>query len=98
MIIRILTEGQYRLEGEALTELDRLDDFLLDAVSAGNEKEFTTRLKEVVELVKNKGIKVPDTELVESDLIIPAPDTSLEEAKELFASYPRHLLQDGDGN
>jgi len=96
VIIRILSEGQYRLGGEALVELDRLDDFLLDAVSAGNEKEFTTRLQEVVELVKNRGTKVPDSELVESDLIIPAPDTSLEEAKELFASYPRHLL--GEGN
>ncbi len=92
MIIRVLTEGQYRLEGEALAELDRLDDFLLDALSAGNEAEFAARLQEVAALVRNKGKRVPDDELVESNLIIPAPDTSLEEARDLFAAYPRRLL------
>lgn len=92
MLIRILTEGQYRLEGEALVELDRLDDFLLDAVSAENEGLFTERLKEIVALIKSNGVKVPDNELVESELIIPASDTGLEEAKELFSAYPRDLL------
>ncbi len=93
MIIRILTEGQYKLEGNALLELDRMDNFLLDAVEAGDAKEFSRRLQEVVSLVKNKGENVPDSELVESDLIIPAPDTTLKEARDLFASYPRDLTQ-----
>ncbi|HHW40960.1 MAG TPA: hypothetical protein GXX19_07415 [Syntrophomonadaceae bacterium] len=93
MIIRILTEGQYKLEGDALVELDRMDNFLLDAVEAGDGKEFSRRLQEVVSLVKNKGENLPDSELVESDLIIPAPDTTLEEARDLFAAYPRDLRQ-----
>ncbi|MDH7577105.1 MAG: hypothetical protein QHH75_04590 [Bacillota bacterium] len=92
MIVRILTEGQYRLQGDALAELDQLDDFLLDAIEADDEGEFTAHLREVIALVQNKGERVSDTELVESDLIIPAPDTTLEEARELFATYPRNLL------
>ncbi|MDN5347949.1 MAG: hypothetical protein PWP65_1513 [Clostridia bacterium] len=92
MIIRILTEGQYKLEGEALTELDRLDDNLLDALAEGNPKTFSERFGEVLALVRERGSKIPDTDLVESDLILPAPDTTLEEARELFATYPRNLL------
>jgi len=91
VIIRILTEGQYKVAGDALAELDRMDNFLLDAIEAGDGKEFSKRLNDVVSLVKNKGEKVADTELVESDLIIPAPDTTLEEARDLFAAYPRDL-------
>ncbi|MGB9791343.1 MAG: PspA-associated protein PspAA [Thermacetogeniaceae bacterium] len=92
MIIRILTEGQYRLEGEALAELDRIDNSLLDALQKGDEAEFLKRLEEVVSFVKKRGEPLPDSELVESDLIIPAPDTTLEEARELFTSYPRDLI------
>ncbi|HHV34264.1 MAG TPA: hypothetical protein GXX59_01605 [Syntrophomonadaceae bacterium] len=91
MIIRILTQGQYTVEGNALVELDSIDDSLLDAVEAGDESQFTANLEKVVSFVQTKGVKVPDEELVESDIIIPAPDTSLEEARELFAGYPREL-------
>ncbi|WP_406677681.1 PspA-associated protein PspAA [Neomoorella carbonis] len=91
MIIRILSEGQYRLEGEALSELDRLDDKLLDALAAGNREEYDTNFREVLALIRGRGSRIPDTELVESDLILPAPDTTFEEARSLFADYPRHL-------
>lgn len=91
MIIRILAEGQYSLEGKALTELDAMDDFLLDAISAGDEKQFASHLQRVVELIRTKGEKIADEELVESDLVIPDPEISLEEARDLFADYPRDL-------
>jgi hypothetical protein len=91
LIIRILSEGQYRLEGEALSELDRLDDRLLDALEAGNPEEYDNSFREVLSLIRGRGIRIPDTELVESDLILPAPDTTFEEARNLFADYPRHL-------
>ncbi len=92
MIIRVLTQGQYTVEGNALVELDAMDDKLLDAVSAGEEDRFTSCLQDVVNFVQSKGKKLPDEELVESDLIIPASDTSLEEARALFANYPRNLV------
>ncbi|MGI9862098.1 hypothetical protein SDD30_12035 [Moorella naiadis] len=91
MIIRILTEGQYRLEGQALTDLDRLDDSLLDALAAGNQQEYESNFHEVLALIRGRGSRIPDTELVESDLILPAPDTTFAEARSLFADYPRQL-------
>ncbi|MBC7324832.1 MAG: hypothetical protein H5T99_05910 [Moorella sp. (in: Bacteria)] len=92
MIIRISTEAQYRLEGEALSALDRLDDRLLDALEAGNREEYERSFREVLALIRGRGSRLPDTELVESDLILPAPDTTFEEARSLFADYPRDLL------
>ncbi|HBG22844.1 MAG: hypothetical protein PHX16_06355 [Syntrophaceticus sp.] len=91
MIIRVLTEGQYKVSGGALSELDTLDDTLLDAVEADDESKFTAALHNVVSFVQTNGAKLPDEELVESDLIIPTPDTSLKEARELFTNYPRDL-------
>jgi len=91
VIIRILAEGQYRLKGEALGELDRLDDELLEAIANNDEEGFNRRFHEVLALIRERGTKIEDTELVESDLVLPAPDTSLEEARELFATYPEKL-------
>jgi hypothetical protein len=92
MIIRIMTEGQYKLEGQALTELDELDDSLLDAIERDDGEGFVARWQQVLDLVRQRSTKVEDAELVESDLILPAPDTTLDEARQLFASYPRQLV------
>jgi len=91
LIIRILTEGQYRLRGQALSDLDALDDKLLDALEAGNKEEFNDTFREVLALIRGRGIRISDSELAESDLILPAPETTFEEARELFADYPREL-------
>jgi hypothetical protein len=69
-----------------------MDNALLDAVAAGAKQQFAANLNKVVGFVQKNGIKIPDEELVESDLIIPAPDTTLQEAQELFVSYPRDLV------
>ncbi|MHB1421385.1 MAG: PspA-associated protein PspAA [Bacillota bacterium] len=91
MIVRISTEGQYEMEGQALAELDRLDDNLLDAIELGDHQQFLSCFHDVLALIRGRGSKLPDTELVESDLILPQPETTLEEARELFAAYPRVL-------
>ncbi|MBX6378211.1 MAG: hypothetical protein IRY95_06635 [Clostridia bacterium] len=92
MIIRILSEGQYRLPADVLAELDRVDDAVLDAVENGDAEAFRRSLQNVVDLVRQRGSRVADDELVESDLVLPPPDTTLEEARQLFADYPRHLV------
>jgi len=91
VIIRIATEGQYKVKGSALARLDELDDAVLDAIEAGDEKAFAEAFAAVVELIRTQGVPLADSELEESDLILPPPDTTLEEARELFVSYPRNL-------
>lgn len=92
MIIRIATEGQYEVKGAALVELDELDDSILAAIERNEAEQFQAALVKVVELVRSKGTRLPDASLQESDLILPPPDVSLEEARDMFTDYPQDLL------
>ncbi len=84
MIIRILTEGQYNMPGAYLDELNDLDNKLVDVVADEDREKFETALKKMLDLVRERGKPVPLDEIVESDLVLPEPDITLEEAEELF--------------
>ena len=84
MIIRILTEGQYSFPGAHIDELNDLDNHLVAVVQEENQVDFERLLKKMLDLVREKGTPVPLEELVESDLVLPAPDLTLLEAGELF--------------
>ena len=84
MIVRILTEGQYNLPGSYIDELNAIDNELVDVVADEDEEAFTSVLKRMLDLVREKGEPVPNDELVESDLVLPEPDITLREAEEMF--------------
>ncbi len=84
MIIRITTEGQYNLPGSFVDKLNEIDNQLVDAVEAADRTSFDDLLTQMLALVREHGSPLPVEELVESDLILPAPDTTLEEAQVLF--------------
>ena len=84
MIVRILTEGQYDLPGRYIDELNAIDNDLVEVVAAEDETEFGRVLKQMLDLVREKGSPVPIEELVESDLVLPEPDITLIEAEEMF--------------
>lgn len=92
MIIRIATEGQYELKGTALAQLDEMDDLILDAIAQNQPEAFATALTQVLNLIRGEGTRLPDASLQESDLILPPPDITFSEARELFADYPRDLV------
>ena len=84
MIVRILTEGQYNLPGAYIDDLNRIDNELVEVVAAEDKTEFERVLKQMLDLVREKGSPVPLDELVESDLVLPEPDITLLEAEEMF--------------
>ena len=84
MIIRIATEGQYNLPGSFVDQLNEIDNQLVEAVEAADRSAFNSLLKQMLDLVREHGSPLPVDELVESDLILPTPDTTLEEAQILF--------------
>ena len=84
MIIRIATEGQYNLPGAYVDQLNEIDNQLVEAVEAADRSGFDGLLKQMLDLVREHGSPLPVDELVESDLILPTPDTTLEEAQVLF--------------
>ncbi len=84
MIVRILNEGQYSLRGIYLDRLNKLDNQIVSVLASRDEKAFRNLLGEMLDVVRQRGKPLPVDELVESDLILPSPDITLQEAKRLF--------------
>ena len=84
MIIRILNEGQYSLNGHILSTLDELDSQLTEAIASNNESAFHQTFSQMLATVRSGGERLSDYTLSESELILPAPDTTIKEAQLLF--------------
>ena len=80
MIVRISTEGQYRLPEADAERLNALDNEAVEAVEAGDEDRFHEVFEQMLALVRSDGAPLGDDELEESDVILPPPDLSFVEA------------------
>jgi hypothetical protein len=85
VIVRIATEGQYDLGESALPELHELDSAAVAAGEAGDEASFHDVYARLLDYIRSHGSIVPDDGLVRSELILPPPDITLEEAREEFS-------------
>ncbi|WP_406127613.1 hypothetical protein [Streptomyces sp. NBC_00989] len=85
MIVRIMGEGQVRLADSHLTELNKLDDVLLTEVQNGDGPAFRQTLQALLAKVRELGDPLPDDSLEPSELILPSPDATLEEVRELLS-------------
>ena len=85
MIVRISTEGQYEIDEQDAAELGRLDDAAVAACEAHDEQAFHAAFAQLLEFVRSSGQAVHDDHLGGSDLILPPPDVTLEEARAEFS-------------
>ena len=86
MIVRISTEGQYQLpEGDA-GALDELDHKAVASCQGGDEQQFHDAFGELLEFVRSHGTPLGDDELSGSDVILPPPDSTLEDARAEFSA------------
>ena len=85
MIVRIMGEGQVRLDDVHVAELNKLDDELLAEMEHGDEAGFRRTLTALLEEVRRLGAPLPDDSLEPSELILPSPDASLEEVREMLS-------------
>jgi len=92
MIVRILNEGQWQLPEGALSDLNRLDDAVEEAVATDDEAELASALQALLDEVRTKGTRVPDEELSDSELILPAADSTLEDIRELLSTSDEGLV------
>jgi hypothetical protein len=84
VIVRLLGEGQFRVDDSLLTRLNELDTEVEKAVAAGDEAALWTGLQALAEAVRENGVKLADDDLAPSDAVIPPEDLSLDEARELM--------------
>lgn len=84
MIVRILGEGQFVVDDEAVEGLNMLDTEVERAVEEADEGLFARALPALLEEVRQSGRPVPDEDLVDSDLILPRSDSTLLEVTDLL--------------
>ena len=84
MIVRLLGEGQFRVDDSLIGRLNELDAEVEKAVAAGDERALWTGLQALADAVRENGVKLADDDLSPSDAVIPPEDLSLEEARELL--------------
>ncbi len=84
MIVRISSEGQFRLEASAKEHLDELDEAARAAADADDEAAFAASLTELLDYVRSSGEPLADDDLEGSDMILPPADITLAEAKAEF--------------
>ena len=84
MIIRIMGEGQFRVDSALFDTLNTIDNRIVEDVQKGNQQEYERSLAELIGCIQREGRRIVDTELVESDIIVPPADMTLAEARDVF--------------
>ena len=85
-IVRIMGHGQFSVDHKILQRLNEIDDLLVQLVRADrpNDNEFKKHLIELTKIVEQNGKQLDSKEIIQSDIILPSADLSLDEAKRLF--------------
>jgi hypothetical protein len=84
VIVRLMGEGQWRVDDGLRERLNELDDRALEALERDDEADLDGYLEQMAELVRSEGKELPAEDLSPSDVIIPPSDLTLEETRELF--------------
>ena len=85
MIVRLMGEGQYRVDEALFEQLSVLDDAAEAAAEAGDEAQLDANLDRMWTLVRESGERLADDELTPSEAVIPPSDLTLEETRRLMA-------------
>ena len=84
MIVRISGEGQFDVPENHVGELNRLDEDLTKAVDSGDEAQFKGALEALLTSVRSAGEELPADWIGPSDLVLPSPDSSIHEVREVL--------------
>ena len=84
MIVRISGEGQFDVSESHVGELNRLDEDLTKAVDSGDEAQFKSTLEALLTSVRSAGEELPADWIGPSDLVLPSPDSSIHEVREVL--------------
>jgi hypothetical protein len=85
-IVRIMGQGQYTVDSKTLKKLNDIDNAIVELVSRerSDDFEFKKRLTELNQVVTKQGKPLNPHEIIQSDIILPSADLSVDEAKKLF--------------
>ena len=87
VIVRIMGQGQFKINEDIVKRINEIDDTIVQILqneSKSDDQKYRAKITEIVETITSEGQKLEDKELVESDIIVPDTDISIDEAKKVF--------------
>ncbi|MEA2616656.1 MAG: phage shock protein [Chloroflexota bacterium] len=84
IVVRIAGDDQYRLPANARSALEGMDEDLARAIEQDSAEDFARLTRRLVTFVNDMGERLPHDDVRGSDLIVPASDMSLADAKKLL--------------
>jgi len=84
MIIRVIGQGQYQVKSSLFDDLNKIDNQIVEYVQKGNEKAYKKSLAELIGRIVKEGETLDHKEIIESDIIVPPADMTLDEARQVF--------------
>ena len=84
MIIRIMGEGQLKLEDSAIDELNKLDAQLEKAVDQNDEAAFGSALSSLLAKAREVGVALAPDAIEPSELILPRDGATIAEVRDLL--------------
>lgn len=84
MIIRVLHENQYEVDGAALERINALDEQIFQAVIDRDSGRYQQLLEQALAAIHEQGRSLNVDDLRPSELVLPAPDSTMDEVRSLF--------------
>jgi len=97
IIVRVSGQGQFKVNKETMNKINEIDNEIVDMIENSNsgsssssknktqqEKEFRGKMDQLVKLITVEGKRLGDKEIKQSNIIVPDPDISIEQAKKIF--------------
>jgi hypothetical protein len=95
LIVRVSGQGQFKVNGEILDRINDIDNSIVNLLentdvdvdsnsSKVKQKELNEKINEIISLIRTNGMPLDDKEITQSQIMIPNPDISVDEAKKIF--------------
>ena len=84
MIVRIMGEGQYRIDDSDRDNLNELDNAAVAAAEGGDETAFLESFHALLDHVREVGTPLAGDELEESDVLLPPANATFAEGQHEF--------------
>lgn len=84
MIVRIMGEGQWRIDDALTCDLNVIDALLDADLTVGTESTLAAHIQAIQALIKERGTPVGIEELLPSDAVVPFSGISVAELREFI--------------
>jgi len=95
IIVRVSGQGQFKVNREVLDRINDIDNSIVNLLENADtdvdansikakQKGLNQKINEIINLIRTNGMPLDDKEITQSQIMIPNPDISVDEAKKIF--------------